>query len=369
MENRINLAGNISRARKDARLTQDELAQFLGVTKASVSKWETGQSYPDLELLPRIAAYFGLTIDELIGYEAQMPKKRIMETYEALCRDFAEKPFAEVHAKCRQLARDYCSCYPLLTQIALVYLNHLELAGEDERVGVAHEAIQLCRRVRKSAESAAIVSEAEAAEALFHLSLGDPQAAVELLSDSVEPDMGSELILANAYAALGQQDKADETLQASLCESIILCVNRLAQMAMLHAADRDRLIAIENRTAKLIEAFDLDSLYVNICAVYLTFAIAYTVNGDADAAIDRLGRYERACRSMRFPLKLHGDAFFDNIDTWLERSNPLGFNMPRNDALIKQSLLTSVSVNPMFEPLAGDARFACIIKNLEEIAS
>lgn len=42
----------------------------MGVTKASVSKWETGQSTPDILILSQMASFFDVTIDELVGYEA-----------------------------------------------------------------------------------------------------------------------------------------------------------------------------------------------------------------------------------------------------------------------------------------------------------
>ncbi len=73
----IAIGANIYRHRKESRLTQDDLARHLGVTKASVSKWETCQSYSDVELLPLIAAYFDVTVDELMGYEPQMGKEEI----------------------------------------------------------------------------------------------------------------------------------------------------------------------------------------------------------------------------------------------------------------------------------------------------
>ena len=47
-------------------ITQDELAAYLGVSKAAVSKWETGMTYPDITLLPQLAAYFNISIDELM---------------------------------------------------------------------------------------------------------------------------------------------------------------------------------------------------------------------------------------------------------------------------------------------------------------
>ena len=59
--NALNLAENIIRLRHDKKITQEQLADFVGVTKASVSKWETKQSLPDILLLPQLAAFFDVT--------------------------------------------------------------------------------------------------------------------------------------------------------------------------------------------------------------------------------------------------------------------------------------------------------------------
>ena len=65
----MNFAEIIVNRRKALGLTQEGLAQKLGVTNQAVSKWESGQSCPALALLPRIADLFGITIDELFGRE------------------------------------------------------------------------------------------------------------------------------------------------------------------------------------------------------------------------------------------------------------------------------------------------------------
>lgn len=54
----LKIAENIYRRRKEKNITQEELAGFMMVTKASVSKWESGQSYPDILLLPKLATFF-----------------------------------------------------------------------------------------------------------------------------------------------------------------------------------------------------------------------------------------------------------------------------------------------------------------------
>ena len=64
------LAGNISRYRKDVGITQETLADKLGITFQAVSKWETGQTMPESSLLPKLAQTLGVSIDKLFGYSA-----------------------------------------------------------------------------------------------------------------------------------------------------------------------------------------------------------------------------------------------------------------------------------------------------------
>lgn len=63
------LGKRIIENRKRLGLTQDRLAEQLGVTAQAVSKWENNQSCPDITTLPRLAEIFGITTDELLGIE------------------------------------------------------------------------------------------------------------------------------------------------------------------------------------------------------------------------------------------------------------------------------------------------------------
>lgn len=66
----MNSIGNtIKCLRKAMGVTQDEMARKLGVTYQAVSKWENDAAQPDIGLLPTLAAYFGVSIDELFGYK------------------------------------------------------------------------------------------------------------------------------------------------------------------------------------------------------------------------------------------------------------------------------------------------------------
>ncbi len=61
-----NLGNTICRLRRKKGVTQETLADFIGVTKASVSKWETGSTLPDIQVLPLLAVFFEVTVDELV---------------------------------------------------------------------------------------------------------------------------------------------------------------------------------------------------------------------------------------------------------------------------------------------------------------
>ena len=67
------LGKRIAANRKRMQMTQDQLAEQLGVTAQAVSKWENDQSCPDIAILPRLAEIFGISTDELLGREAPPP--------------------------------------------------------------------------------------------------------------------------------------------------------------------------------------------------------------------------------------------------------------------------------------------------------
>ena len=63
----MTLGNTIAQYRKSLNITQEALAQQLGITNQAVSKWESDQCCPDVMLLPKLADIFGITLDELFG--------------------------------------------------------------------------------------------------------------------------------------------------------------------------------------------------------------------------------------------------------------------------------------------------------------
>jgi transcriptional regulator with XRE-family HTH domain len=213
----INLSNVIAARRREKGVTQEELASYAGVSKASVSKWEKGASLPDIALLPVLAAYFDISIDALMGYEPQLDKTEIKRIYQKLSAGFAGSPFGDVVLECEGLVKKYYSCYPFLLEIVQLYINHAPIAGDEERrKELLGEGIALCARIRDGSKDIALAERAALLQALCYLSLGKPEKVIELLGENIKPAMGGAAIISQAYQSLGKTEKANEVTQAEL---------------------------------------------------------------------------------------------------------------------------------------------------------
>ena len=90
---KLTIGENIRSFRKKNDLTQETLADRLGVTYQSISRWENGTTYPDLELIPAIAEVFAVTVDELLGMPQIKKEKRAVEAFDELRRECMKRDY------------------------------------------------------------------------------------------------------------------------------------------------------------------------------------------------------------------------------------------------------------------------------------
>ena len=153
--NDVGIGATIARERRTAGVTQAQLAERLGVTKAAVSKWELGQSLPDVALLPRIAAYFGISLDDLFAFRPQLAEDEVRDVYLELCRLFAEDADA-AYARMDELVRDYASCWSLLLQMASLY-SQRSLVEPERAEELLDRTCSLAERVEANADDVELV--------------------------------------------------------------------------------------------------------------------------------------------------------------------------------------------------------------------
>ena len=362
----INIARTIINKRKEKGVTQDDLASFIGVSKSSVSKWEKGQSYPDIVFLPQLAAYFNISIDELMGYEPQMTTEDIRKLYKELTDEFAEKPFDEVMARCREIVKKYFSCFPLIYRIGVLYLNYGMISKDEEvRAATVTEAKELLVRVKEQSGDLQLIRLALHTEATCELVLGDYNGAIDLLKD-IKPLPPHRVLLSQAYSMAGQIKEAKTELQRSIYADILGFFDSIPSYIAVCADDFEYLEEICRRSSELIKIFNLKKLIpALIMPFYLVAAQVYAANNNLEKSLDLLEEYTDIVTSNIYPLKLiKRDSFFTLIEI-LEEEVPFGgAELPRGEKSIKQSMADEVTANPEFAVLSDEPRFKSITDKL-----
>ncbi len=365
----LNLSSILLENRHKRGITQEQLAAFLGVSKASVSKWETGATYPDITLLPRLASYFHISIDELIGYQPQMTADEIRKLYRKLSTDFSRLPFDQVMDSCREIVRNYFSCPPLLFQIGALYVNHSMLPKDSNlRTTVLEEARSLFVRAARESEDPSLQHQAAAMEAFCLLQLGHPEEVLNLLEPQETARMPLEPLLAGAYQMLGQEETAQMTLQSGIYHALLELFNLLVSYLSASQNDAEAFSGTCRRIQALSDAFGLEDLHPALLLTWhLAAAQGFLALAQPEPALEHLEAYVALACSPIYPLKLHGDSYFSLLDQWLEHNFTLGTDLPRGEKIIRQSIKESLIKNPAFSCLAGDPRFQKLFHRLNTL--
>ena len=103
----IRMGEKIRTLRKSRNISQEILAQYLGVSFQAVSKWENGSAMPDVAMIPAIASFFEVSTDELFDYNTIETERRVQQA----CWDIAELRHTEPE-RAEQELRNLLKQYP-----------------------------------------------------------------------------------------------------------------------------------------------------------------------------------------------------------------------------------------------------------------
>jgi len=132
----------IKKYRKDQEMTQDALAQALGVSPQSVSKWECGDGYPDITLLPTIANFFEVTVDELIGNDEISAKEDVQKNFFNVINSLSEEERL-------QLAWKYYKKYPRNWHVATSLMHRIARYQGEKAEEYKKQLQSICERLLK----------------------------------------------------------------------------------------------------------------------------------------------------------------------------------------------------------------------------
>ena len=318
----MNIGQNIKALRKERGLTQEQLAEAMGLTVGAVSKWESGQTVPDVSLLPELADFFDVSLDLLFDFA---PGRMGVEgTIEELRRLRAEKRFQEAAALAEKALVKYPNRFSLVYQSAHLY----KLKGIEQKTERDHRrALELFDRaaalIDQNRDPEISLTGIRYAQSQIWPYLGQEEKALELLRQSnvdgvYDCDIGM---------LLAWDGKRDGEAMRHLSDSLTRCVGELL---------RD-VIAMSNvfcRMGREREARDLILWWIGVIAplspedtvtpylkweawAYAMLAVVCAMQGTLDDA--RMALETAAERAARFDAapeyRYVGSRFFCGADT------------------------------------------------------
>ncbi len=215
----LQLGEKIKSLRRRDGKTQEDLAKILGITGQAVSRWEQNDAYPDMELIPSIANYFGISIDELFGYECERGKKideiiARVDSYHIAAR--SDPDWVE---ECVAILREGLAEFPQNERLLITLAETLSEAGwrtykewlcYDSEGYLQHryekhkenefwrESVKLCEGIAVSTRSSEIFTRAMRNLVLLYRNLGENERAVACAERMPPMDNCREVLLASA---------------------------------------------------------------------------------------------------------------------------------------------------------------------------
>ena len=288
------IAENIRAYRKQRGLTQEQLAEVLGVSVGAVYKWESRSSLPELRLIMEMADFFEVSVDALLGY--QMKDNRLNATAERLWKASGSRDFDAV-SEAEKAIRKYPHSFEVVYAAANLYYT---FGAATRKKPWLLRAIELLKNARllvsQCTDSRISESWICGMIAEMHEMLGETDKALELLKAYNPGAIFNDRIGIMLLSHGGDPEEANDFLEDGLLREI----SRLMQIgigyAMLFDVKNDNVSGIEMMrwiipTLEGLKKTNEPDFIVKMIAVFHVFlAVFQYKSGDRKGAEESLGK-------------------------------------------------------------------------------
>ncbi len=207
----MNIGEVIKKARRKKDLTQEQLAEYLGVSVSAVSQWESGKTVPDVSLIVILANFFDITTDELLCRTAKKDEE-LESFYE---RDGKLSQAGDVPGRLavwREATQKYPGDFDCLENLASALMATIYIDGEfEEQDRNAKEAVEICERILRDCTDSQTRNRTIQTLVLLHsshpYSIANEEKAVEYANMAASFYCCRENLLEHAYFTEQSQNK------------------------------------------------------------------------------------------------------------------------------------------------------------------
>ncbi len=322
---KVEIGEKIRELRRRNGKTQEDLATALGVTCQAVSRWEASGGYPDMEILPSIANYFGVSIDTLFGFQSDRDR-RINEIIARIdSYHIKAQSDGDWVEECLEILREGLIEFPqderLLIKLADTlseagWRRHQEWLYYDEEGYIRHdydrhrtnnywtEAVKICESLADSAKDTAIATKAVSILVLLYRNFGETEKAVSCASRMPDLAHCREIMLAAATDGKEQAGyikdallKMAEKFAEQLVYGLITCVhNYESDMPITQIKGAVSLFHL------ICEDGDLGEYHDILISLYLYLSRVQWERGyhdDAFASLDEALKHAKALEALQ----------------------------------------------------------------------
>lgn len=276
----------IRKYRKEQNLTQEEMANRLGVTAPAVNKWENGNSCPDIMMLAPLARLLHISLDTLLCYEEEPSDEEIRDIVQEATRLFSERTYEEAFLWIREKIETYPDCKMLIWNLACL-LDAQRLVNDVPQSEKYDEFILDCYERVLESEDQKVKRCAAASLTAYCMRKDEYEKAQKYLAYYAEQDPERKIWQAQIYEKTGKRNeayRAYEELLFSGYQILSLVFHNIFMFAM-EEQDMDKAQKMVAKQQETAELFEMGPYYE--ASPGLELAVA---KQDADAVIDILGK-------------------------------------------------------------------------------
>jgi transcriptional regulator with XRE-family HTH domain len=366
----ITICDNLKELRKKKNNTQEDLAEFLTISIAAVSKWERGESYPDIELLPRIAVFYDTTVDDLLGVGEARKKHKINE-YSRQTGEFWKTGDS---LGCLELWRNAAKEFPNDNYVMWQFMQALtnftgwlsfaddKEANDAKKNEYLKEAVEIGEALSAKTNDQTTIYYAICRLCRAYKALGEVEKAVNTANKLPEAWLSREESL--VYLLEGAELKAHtQKFLLSLIGSINNAILNLRRCDCDY--DNGQIMRIYEKAIQMIKLFfedgDYGAQHYTLRSLYLAIAQTCAKMNDADAVIENLS--SAAKHAIAYDL-LEEDVPYTSLLFNTQKTQRHGKTYMSNES---QSVLTNMATK-QFDFCRDDERFAEIKNKLMTVS-
>ena len=211
--------------RKARDLTQEQLAEIFHVSPQAISRWEIGATCPDIELLPSIASYFKITVDELLGVDKIRDKARIEEIDTEIRDKMAHGHIDDALEIARNAIREFPHEYKFQWLLSVSLSLKIESDKENEKNN--HEAIAILERVLENSTDDDTRNQALYSLSQRYQKAGNKEKAVEMAKKLAYASGSRDIVLEQIY----EGDELREHLKGNIANFTATLTRSIYQLA------------------------------------------------------------------------------------------------------------------------------------------